>query len=105
MTAADPWLQSFLYAELFFQLPFFFFITYALLYRRNWIRIPAICYGAHVTTTLIPIILEVVMSSRMSDGEKILLLSIYSPYFIFPLTLMLYMSFYPDPFGEKRKTS
>lgn len=100
MTAAHPWLQSFLYAELFLQFPFFFFVTYAFMFKKNWIRIPAICYGAHVTTTLLPIILEVIMSPVMTAAEKAALLSIYSPYLLFPLALMLYMSCYPHPFGR-----
>ena len=100
MTSARPWLQSFLYAELLFQFPFFFVVIYGLIYRKNWIRIPSIAYGAHVSTTVLPIILEFAFSMQMTVHQKAVLLAIYSPYFIFPLSIMIYMCLVPTPFGD-----
>ena len=102
MSNPQPWLKSFIYAELFFQLPFFFAVSYGLIYKRNWIRIPSIVYGSHVSTTLFPILLEVAMSSKMTFDEKVLLMSVYSPYLIIPATLTLYMCFVPEPFGKPK---
>ena len=103
MANPQPWLKSFIYAELFFQLPFFFVVTYGIIFKKNWIRIPSIVYGAHVSTTVFPILLEVAMSSKMSFDEKMTLIPIYSPYLIIPATLTLYMCFVPLPFGDEIK--
>lgn len=102
MANPQPWLKSFLYCELLFQFPYFFAVTYGLLFRKNWIRIPSIAYGAHVSTTVVPIIAEVVQTAAMTEQQKINLLAVYSPYLLIPLTLMLTMCFSgPDVFGTK----
>jgi len=66
-----PWFQSFLAAELFLQLPFFFYAIYCLLKKSNACRIPFIIYGAHVATTLLPIYFELFTSNQATDEEKI----------------------------------
>ena len=103
MLEMKPWIKSFIYCEMLFQLPFFFYVTHGLINKSNAIRIPSIVYGAHVTTTLFPIMLEVMMSAQMQELEKITLLSVYSPYLLLPLTLMLYMCFNAKPFGDEDK--
>eukprot|EP00598_Pedospumella_elongata_P000883 CAMPEP_0184973736 /NCGR_PEP_ID=MMETSP1098-20130426/5397_1 /TAXON_ID=89044 /ORGANISM="Spumella elongata, Strain CCAP 955/1" /LENGTH=157 /DNA_ID=CAMNT_0027496217 /DNA_START=30 /DNA_END=503 /DNA_ORIENTATION=- len=98
------WLQSFIWAELFAQLPFFFVATYGLLFKRNWIRIPSIIYGAHVATTVWAILAEFYTIQTISVEEKFVLLGFYAPYLVIPLLLTFYMAVTPQPFGDKKKT-
>lgn len=98
------WLKSFIWAELLFQTPFFFVATYALLFKKNWIRIPSIIYGAHVATTVWAIIAEFIASTTISSEEKLVLFSFYAPYFIIPALLTWYMAVTPVPFDDKKKS-
>jgi hypothetical protein len=95
------WLQSFIWAELLFQLPFFFVATYGLLFKKNWVRIPSIIYGVHVATTVWPIIADLIDNKVNSQEEKYVLFSFYAPYFIIPALLAGYMALNPQPFGAK----
>lgn len=97
------WFSSFIWAELLFQLPFFFVAVYGLWYRENWIRIPSIIYGAHVATTVWAIIADLLLSDKNSTQEKITLFGFYFPYFLIPALLMLYMAINPEPFPKKKK--
>ena len=97
------WLQSFIWAELFAQLPFFFVATYGLLFKRNWIRIPSIIYGAHVATTVWAILAEFYTIQTISAEEKFALLGFYAPYLVIPLLLTFYMAVTPQPFGDHQK--
>lgn len=99
----QPWLQSFIYCELLFQFPFFFFVTWGLLKKKNNIRIPSIVYGAHVSTTLVPIMLEIWSSDQMTHSQKVTLLGVYSPYLIIPFILMVYMSIHTNIFDPEAK--
>ena len=58
MMGLPTWFKSLVYSELALQLPFFLVATYALLARRNWLRAPAMLYGAFVTATMLPILAE-----------------------------------------------
>ena len=98
------WLQSFIYAELFFQLPFFFVASYGLIFKKNWIRIPSIVYGAHVATTVWAILAEFAFLKSVSPEQKLQLLGFYAPYFIVPALLTYYMAVNPTPFADKKKT-
>ncbi|KAJ1435283.1 transmembrane protein 6/97 [Ochromonadaceae sp. CCMP2298] len=97
------WLKSFIWAECLFQLPFFFAASYALIYKKNWIRIPSIIYGAHVATTVWALLAEFVYHDNILPQQKLVLFSFYAPYFVIPALLMLYMAAYRKPFGEKSK--
>jgi hypothetical protein len=88
MAELPLWLRSFLFCEAFFQLPFFFMATYALLYRCNWVRIPMIIYGSHVATTVVPILATFIYSEALTDMERLKLLSFYIPYLLIPLALV-----------------
>jgi hypothetical protein len=96
------WLQSFIVAELLFQLPFFFVATYGLLFNKNWIRIPSICYGVHVATTVWPILAETILSSRNTLQEKVTLCGFYLPYLLIPLLLAGYMVWNEKPFNSSK---
>lgn len=95
MRQPPRWFQSFIAGELFLQLPFFFVAVYALWTRKNFIRVPMVAYGAHVATTVVPILAEFVAN------EKYVLCCVYAPYLVVPLWLMLYFGVYGKPFGEK----
>jgi len=97
------WLKTLFLAEIFFQLPFFFIVTYCLIMEKNWIRIPAIVYGSHTVTTILPIWGEFICSSKLNITEKLTLIGFYFPYLVIPLTLMIYMCFVKVPFTSKEK--
>ena len=54
MLEMKPWIKSFLYCEMLFQFPFFFYVTHGLIVKSNAIRIPSIVYGAHVFLSQTP---------------------------------------------------
>ncbi len=90
---APVWFKSVLAAELLIQLPFFFVALYAWVTKANWIRLPTIAYGAHVATTLIPIVGDFLFAQGgpvlfENTTQRLTLIAIYSPYFIIPLLLM-----------------
>ncbi|CAM9208811.1 unnamed protein product, partial [Phaeothamnion confervicola] len=101
METQPPWFKSLILAELLLQWPFYFVAAYALLMRRNWIRIPCIIYGSHVATTMIPILHEFATTSALSDAERLKLILIYCPYLLVPLLLMTTMALDPRPFGDR----
>lgn len=98
-----PWLQSFMWCELFFQFPYFFFVIWGLLKKKNIIRVPSIAYGAHVSTTVAPIMLEIWLSDQVTHQQKFALLSVYAPYLVIPFVLMIYMCMIVDVFGHDKK--
>jgi hypothetical protein len=91
------WLQSFLCAEMLLQFPFFFVAVYSLWYKINYARIGFVIYGAHTSTTLLPILSEFIIT------KKYTLFCIYLPYLIIPLSLMIYFALYEEAFESKRK--
>uniref|UniRef100_A0A3Q2Q639 Transmembrane protein 97 n=1 Tax=Fundulus heteroclitus TaxID=8078 RepID=A0A3Q2Q639_FUNHE len=98
----DPpeWFKSFVFCEAFFQMPFFPIAAYAFLKGGcKWIRTPAIVYSTHVATTLIPILAHIIFyqfpvrphPGPQTNRERWLLVSIYAPYLLVPLLLLLTM--------------
>ncbi|XP_004635484.1 sigma intracellular receptor 2 [Octodon degus] len=97
------WFRSFLVCELVFQLPFFPIAAYAFFKGScRWIRTPAVIYSVHTVTTLIPILASFLFDdfSKTSHfrgrgpqtlSERLTLVSIYAPYLLIPLTLLLFM--------------
>ena len=58
----------------------------------RWIRLPAIIYGSHVATTLIPILYHIMAAAGpMTVSERMYLSAVYVPYLIVPLLLVYYM--------------
>ena len=82
-----PWFKAIVWVEVLGQLPFFAVALYAWLYRREWVRVPAIVYGAHVATTLVPI-LGHFMGAAIPTAKLQLLLAFYAPYLLVPLWLV-----------------
>ncbi len=67
--------------------------------------IPSIIYGAHVSTTVIPILSEIIFSKDTPEEHKLTLVGFYLPYLLIPVILTLYMSFNPTPFGNAKSKS
>ncbi|XP_033117697.1 sigma intracellular receptor 2-like [Anneissia japonica] len=113
MMANPPmWFKSFVFSEIFLQLPFFFLGTYAF-YKGGcgWIRIPALVYASHVATTLIAILGHILFHD-FSDSkypgpetsdERLMLASFYLPYFVVPVLIILTMLFHPDYTTNKKQ--
>lgn len=104
MVEPPGWFKSFCVCELIFQLPFFFPAVYAFWKgsaKCKWIRIPAMVYGAHVTTTVIPIITHILFhdfSTSKHPGpesmdERLQLTAIYFPYLLIPILILLHTLF------------
>uniref|UniRef100_A0A8C6T0U9 Transmembrane protein 97 n=1 Tax=Neogobius melanostomus TaxID=47308 RepID=A0A8C6T0U9_9GOBI len=98
----DPpeWFKSFIFCELLVQLPFFPIAAYAFLKGGcRWIRTPTIIYSAHVATTLIPILAHILFfpfplephPGPQTTKERWVLVSIYAPYLLVPVLLLLTM--------------
>lgn len=100
----DPpvWFRSFVFCEALVQLPFFAVAAYAFLKGGcKWIRTPAIIYSVHVATTLIPILSHIIFHEfpltphpgPQTLKERLTLVSIYAPYLIIPVMILLTMLF------------
>uniref|UniRef100_A0A8C5LTU9 Transmembrane protein 97 n=1 Tax=Leptobrachium leishanense TaxID=445787 RepID=A0A8C5LTU9_9ANUR len=112
MMNPPAWFLSFCYCEGLFQLPFFPVAAYAFFKGGcRWIRIPAIVYSTHVATTVIPIIAHVLFADfERSNGvdppnqkERLTLASIYAPYLVVPLLILLTMLFSPRYKQEEKR--
>lgn len=98
------WFASLVWCEMLLQLPFFFAATYAYVAGKNWIRAPAIAYGAHAATTLVPILAELALSAAgRANPRRTELLAIYSIYLAMPLAIALSMAGSRIPFPSARK--
>eukprot|EP00980_Cylindrotheca_fusiformis_P018067 scaffold5794_cov141-Cylindrotheca_fusiformis.AAC.3 len=56
----------------------------------RWFQKACLVYGAHVATTLVPIIGTFLTSLNMTSTQKAISLLVYSPYLMFPLVLLYY---------------
>ncbi|XP_004593957.2 sigma intracellular receptor 2 [Ochotona princeps] len=108
----DPpeWFKSFVFCELVFQLPFFPFAAYAFFKGScKWVRTPAIIYSAHTVTTVIPILATLLFDDFPKGqgpgtfSEKLILISVYLPYLLIPLVLLLFMLRNPYYKSEEKR--
>lgn len=97
------WFRGMVLCEALFQFPFFFYVVHGFIHRNDAIRIPCIIYGAHVATTVVPILAETLESTEIRDQERRTLLAFYTPYLLIPLSLMIYMAAYSSPFSRSLK--
>jgi hypothetical protein len=98
------WFASLVWCELLLQLPFFFVAAYAFVAGKNWIRAPAIMYGAHAATTLVPILAELAFSVQgKANPKRTELLAIYGAYLLIPLAISVSMATARIPFPSERK--
>ncbi|KAI8985403.1 hypothetical protein BDB01DRAFT_759333 [Pilobolus umbonatus] len=90
------WFKGLVCCEALLQTPFFFVAIYGLLKNKQWIRLPLIIYGAHVTTTVIPCLTELLFNSsyQLTSLQLPVLLSLYFPYFLIPLLATIHSSLY-----------
>ncbi|CAL1537070.1 unnamed protein product [Lymnaea stagnalis] len=99
MLSPPIWFKSLIVCE-FFQFIFFFVAAYGFFKgakQCKWLRLPSLIYGSHVATTLIPIFTHVLfydfsnekLPSPRNLNERLTLLSVYSPYLIIPILLIL----------------
>ncbi|CAJ1939051.1 unnamed protein product [Cylindrotheca closterium] len=106
------WFSSIVLGEVMLQLPFFF-VAVHMMYKHGdvaksaryprWFQKACLVYGSHVATTLIPINGTLLVSSEMSPIQKMVTITIYSPYWIFPLLLVWY-AWEDDAGGANDKT-
>ncbi|PNW88901.1 hypothetical protein CHLRE_01g050000v5 [Chlamydomonas reinhardtii] len=102
LVSTNPlWFVSLVWCETALQLPFFFVAAYAFIKRANWIRVPCIIYGAHVATTMVPILTDILFSPAAGSHSPALA-AIYAPYLALPLALVIRMAVSAQPFGSKR---
>lgn len=97
---ANPpvWFKSFVVVELIFQLPFFFYAIRVLVNMKGCslyalpqdapARSLFCAYGAHVATTLVPILATFATSDQLDSTQRTMLLLIYLPYLIIPLAIV-----------------
>mmetsp|Transcript_31792 Transcript_31792/g.70617 ORF Transcript_31792/g.70617 Transcript_31792/m.70617 type:complete len:166 (+) Transcript_31792:63-560(+) len=103
LVSTNPnWFVALVYCEVAFQLPFFFIAAYAFAYQKKWIRIPALVYGVHTATTLVPILADIITHTSPPNWT---LGAIYFPYLLVPLALAARMAVMPDPFPGASKSS
>lgn len=93
---ANPpvWFRSFIICELLFQLPLFLYAIRVLYGCVDLAVLPPlaqrlfVAYGAHVATTLVPILSTIYTSSLLTSHQRAILSLLYAPYFVIPLTLL-----------------
>ena len=102
----DLFLISFVYCEVFFQVPFFFYAVKTLLSKQNStrFRLLSLIYGSHTVTTLVPILSSILFQENdeynKNSLEKCILFCFYFPYLIFPLWLVIIALNSEDMFGS-----
>jgi EXPERA (EXPanded EBP superfamily) len=99
------WFQSFIVCEAIYQMPFFFVAVYALWFKKNWIRVPGVFYGAHVATTVWAILAEFLFSPRIDNNQKATLIGFYAPYFVVPLAFSLILASKEEIWADNSKSS
>lgn len=99
----SPWLLSFIVCEVLLQFPFFFFAVAGIYKNAKWINIPGIIYGIHVTTTVVPILAEILFTDYQAQGlvgpstqqERLAVAGIYLPYLVIPLAFAIKLAVAP----------
>lgn len=86
---APAWFKTLLWGELLLQLPFFFVALVAWWKKAAWIRLPALAYGVHTATTLVPILGDFLTNTGptvlfTNFNQRIFLSAIYFPYLAVP---------------------
>jgi len=99
MDSPPQWFRSIVACELLFQLPFFFVAVNGFWHGKNSMRLPCLVYGAHVATTLVPILDAFAHASHLTPEQKAILIGIYFPYLLVPLLLVWVMWMHERPFG------
>ncbi|MGD8317250.1 MAG: hypothetical protein PVH76_05855 [Myxococcales bacterium] len=83
--------------------PFYLVLFYAILRRRNWIRIPALLFSSAMFYSVVVYILMEAFSEHAADTDFVMVLLIGAPYTIAPI-LLAYRMWNPYPFGAEAIT-
>ncbi|OBZ90619.1 Transmembrane protein 97 [Choanephora cucurbitarum] len=85
------WFKSFVACELIFQLPFFFYACVSLLKNSQHLQLPLAIYSAHVATTVLPLLAEILFntSHKLDSAQKVVLCGFYGPYFVLPCIMLV----------------
>ncbi|KAJ3412760.1 Transmembrane protein 97 [Chytridiales sp. JEL 0842] len=86
------WFQAIIWAEIFYQFPFFFYAIWGLITDSPALRIPMIIYASHVLTTLLPIMATFVFSTKMTEQQRYMTVGIYSAWILLPIIYLLRMT-------------
>ncbi|KAJ1647318.1 Transmembrane protein 97 [Coemansia erecta] len=82
------WFRSLLASEMLLQLPFFFYAAHALWNGCPTRHAPLLVYGAHVSTTMIPILATLALGDiDRSFSQRLVLAGLYLPYLLIPLAI------------------
>ncbi|GKZ00592.1 hypothetical protein MPSEU_001011400 [Mayamaea pseudoterrestris] len=87
------WFRSLILCELLFQVPYFL-VACSYLRRRDLVNYPesfryaSIAYSSHTATTMVPILATLATNPVATLMERMLILSVYLPYLLFPLALL-----------------
>ncbi|KAF9326690.1 hypothetical protein BG006_009905 [Podila minutissima] len=89
------WFNTFLHMEALIQLPIFIYAAWALYNNKRSVALLICVYAAHVITTVIPCLTTVALGKStdfpfdVSSNQRTILLSMYSPWFFFPLWMLV----------------
>jgi len=93
------WLQIMCTIDAYVFGPFYLVLIYALVRERNWIRVPALLYGAAIVySTLVYFGYEFLDESNRAHANLLAVFLVNIPYTLVPLLLMWRFRD-PDPFG------
>lgn len=99
MQTNPTWFVSLVWCECTLQLPLFALFAYGLWLQKPWLRVPALIYGTHVATTLLPIMADLLYGTALPKHMAVL---VYSPYLLLPLALVVRMAVWPWPGGASQ---
>ncbi|KAI5060429.1 hypothetical protein GOP47_0024849 [Adiantum capillus-veneris] len=83
-----PFFKGLVVAEIFFQLPLIIVNAYAFYQGKRWARTTGLIYGVHTTTTMVPILADLLCSRVASKST---LMAFYVPYLMIPLALTFHV--------------
>lgn len=96
---APVWFQSLVWMECSVQVPLSVYLIWAYHAKPPFLRGAALMYSAHVLTTMAPITAH--FAATLKDPHIWCVLSIYSPWIIFPGLMFLRFMFFPT-MGARR---
>jgi hypothetical protein len=91
------WYKAFMWWEMLFFGPYYAAAIYALLRRRNWIRMPSIVYSSVMLTKMSVIVAESLWG-QFASPCPLLSVGAHVPYIVIPLGLLAYFLSTPLPF-------
>lgn len=85
--ARPVWFKTAVWLELVVQLPFYCAAIYAFLYRREWIRVPAVIYASSLLTIMTIILAEQFIGEYPSPKPGVMLAA-YAPWALAPALIL-----------------